>query len=879
MSKLRIYELAKELGVENKAVIAKAEALGMEGKASHSNTLSDDEAAQLRRAFIRQAMGAADATTVRTNAKGETIIQRREGNIIRRRRGGEERPASAEPALEVAIESEDSTNVSSAIQQPEAAPEPSVEPIVNESSNGVDHSTITTSQVALKEEPQPEPVAKIVPEKEPTPVAPEPEKVRPGGARILGKIALPAPTVRREEPVSRSAPGTVSAAVGRKTSEASTEDDSDESRRPKKDLKGGRKNRRVEFSRGELVDYDNFRSHRKSKSGKGARDRDREDELNQEAAKQVAPTKASKKVVKIDEVITVGNLAKAMSLKSSEVIAKLLQLGVMATINQVIDYDTATILASEFGYQVESISLSQSLQVEEEGQQDANKLVWRPPVVTVMGHVDHGKTTLLDTIRQASVAKKEFGGITQHIGAYIVKLPDGKSITFIDTPGHEAFSAMRARGSKVTDMVVLVVAANDGVMPQTIEALNHAKAAEVPIVVAVNKIDVPGVNPDRIKSQLAEHGLQPEEWGGDTMYFHVSALKNQGVDKLLEGLLLLAEMKELKANPDRRAKGIVLESKQDRGRGIVSTVLIQQGTLRVGDIFVAGSEFGRVRNMTDHNRDNLETAGPSTPVEITGFGGIPVTGDDFFVVENEARAREVSETRAEKRKLKEQAASGGKVSLEEFAKMAAQAGIPELNVILKADVQGSLEAVEASLMKLPTDKVRVKVVHAGVGGITESDLQLAVASKSIIVGFCVRADSRVSSDAEQSGIEIRFYRVIYDLLDDVRKAMAGLLAPIKKENQIGRVEVREVFNLSKVGTVAGSMVTQGLVRRNANARLLRDNVVVFEGKISGLKRFKDDAREVKEGLECGLSLANFNDIKVGDVVEVFEVEEIAATLE
>lgn len=868
MSKLRIYELAKELGVDNKAVILKAEALGMEGKASHSNTLSDEEVAQLRRAFIRQAIGGSEATIVRTNSKGETVTQRRDGNIIRRRRGGEEKVSVVEEPISAPVEVVTEVSSSETIQ--EVQRENSDEVISNHAS--IESNALAEPAVELKE-PEPSQEVPVAATEVSTPTEPE-KTTRPGGARVLGKIVLPqAP--RREEVAPRvsqaSAPG-----LQRRAEVVSDEDE--QNRKAKKDIKGGRKTRKVEFSRGELVDYDNFRSHRKARGGKG-RDRKEDETENQEAAQKAAPTKSSKRVIKVDEVVTVGNLAKEMSLKVSEVVAKLLQLGVMATINQVLDFDTATIVASEFGYQVESVSLLQSLQVEEEGQQDATKLVPRPPVVTVMGHVDHGKTTLLDTIREASVAKKEFGGITQHIGAYTVKLPGDKAITFIDTPGHEAFSAMRARGAKVTDIVILVVAANDGVMPQTIEALNHAKAADVPIIVAVNKIDVYGSTPDRIKTQLAEHGLQPEEWGGDTMYYHVSALKNEGVDKLLEGVMLLAEMKELKANPDRRAKGIVLESRQDRGRGIVATVLVQQGTLKNGDLFVAGSEYGRVRTMIDDHHTVLKAATPSMPVEITGLSGIPVTGDDFFVVENEARAKEVASARSQMHKLKEQAASGAKVSLEEFSKMATQATLPELNIILKVDVQGSLEAVKSSLERLPSDKVKVKVLHSGVGGITESDLQLALASRSIIVGFCVRADSRVAGEAEQMGLEIRFYRVIYNLIEDIRKAMAGLLAPLKKENILGQAQVREVFNISKTGTVAGCMVSQGLVRRSANARLLRDNIVVHEGKLSGLKRFKEDAREVKEGTECGISLANYNDVKVGDLIEVFEVQEFAATLE
>jgi translation initiation factor IF-2 len=431
----------------------------------------------------------------------------------------------------------------------------------------------------------------------------------------------------------------------------------------------------------------------------------------------------------------------------------------------------------------------------------------------------------------------------------------------------------------VTDIVVLVVAADDGVMPQTKEAINHAQAAKVPIVVAVNKMDKQDANPDRVKTQLAELGLQPEDWGGDTMFFPISALRGDGIESLLEGILLLAEVKELKANPNRRAKGTVIESRQDRGRGVVATVLVQAGTLRVGDIFVSGAEYGRVRTMSDYRGERSEQAGPSTPVEITGLNGMPASGDDFFVVESEADAREVAGNRAEVKASRERALASGPISLEEFAKRATNQAAQELNVILKADVQGSVEAVKHSIERLSGDKVKVRVLHAAVGGVNESDVQLAIASRAIIVGFGVRAEQRAMADAEQSGIEIRFYRVIYELLDDVKKAMVGLLEPIKQESGLGRVEVRETFTVPKIGTIAGCYVTGGIIKRNAHARLLRDNRVIHEGKLGSLRRFKDDVKEVQAGFECGIGLDGFNDVKIGDVIEVFEIKEIEATLD
>jgi translation initiation factor IF-2 len=568
-----------------------------------------------------------------------------------------------------------------------------------------------------------------------------------------------------------------------------------------------------------------------------------------------------------------------MSLKSGEVIAKLLSLGVLATINHAIDKDTAQIVADELGYEVKHVEFNEQDIIQDVAEESEGDLKPRAPVVTVMGHVDHGKTSLLDKVRSSSVAAKEAGGITQHIGAYSVTTEGGKQITFIDTPGHAAFTAMRARGAQVTDIVVLVVAADDGVMPQTREAINHAQAAKVPIVVAVNKMDKQDANPDKVRTQLAEYGLQPEDWGGDTMFFPVSALKGDGIKELLEGLLLLAEVKELKANPDRRAKGTVIESRQDRGRGVVATVLVQAGTLRVGDVFVSGSEFGRVRTMSDYKGQKLESAGPSVPVEITGLNGMPESGDDFIVMESEADAREVSSNRAQLKEQQQRSLAAGPISLEEFAKRASSQAAQELNVILKADVQGSVEAVRESIEKLSGEKVKVRVLHSAVGGINESDIQLAIASRAIIVGFGVRAEPRAMADAEQSGVEIRFYRVIYELLEDIKKAMVGLLDPIRQESSLGRVEVRETFSIPKVGVIAGCYVTGGLVRRNANARLLRDNRVIHEGKMSSLKRFKDDVREVQAGFECGIGLEGFNDVKIGDVVEVFEYKEIAPTLE
>lgn len=875
---MRIYELAKELGVENRVIIARAAELGMVGKSSHSNSLDPAEADLIRRAIIRQAVGPAperEVVTTRVDkVTGETeaIVEKRKGNVIRRRRHAGPVPTEELSSGEEAAESAQAAAPSQSPSAEEAAPQTPTEP---ESEVAAAPTPIAEEQDETPEAAAPAPAAEES-ETAASPAAPATEgasavEVKPegttrklpagAGPRVIGRIELPPRRVPRPSEPRRPAP----------PSEAPRSPvfvGSDESEGGKG--RGRRaKGRKREIDRLDLLDYERREPRRGPKRQRESAQRREQPEAN--------AMRASKRVVKLGEGIMVGDLAKQMSLKAGEVIAKLMELGVMATINQVLDKDTAQIVAEEFEYQVESTEFNEEVALNIEPE-DPGLLKPRFPVVTVMGHVDHGKTSLLDAIRKTSVAAREHGGITQHIGAYTVRLDDERAVTFIDTPGHAAFTAMRARGAQVTDIVVLVVAADDGVMPQTIEAINHAKAAGVAICVAINKMDKPAVNPDRVKQQLAEHGVQPEEWGGDTMFFPVSALQGTGIRELLEGILLIAEVKELKANPDRRAAGAILEARQDRGRGTVATVLVQSGTLRVGDVFVAGAESGRVRSMMDDTGARLTEAGPSTAVEITGLNGMPTAGDDFQVVESESQARQVAASRTEKRKERERALASGPISLEEFAKRANNAAAAELPVILKADVHGSVEAVRDSLEQLSTDKVRVRVLHAAVGGVNESDVQLAIASSAIVVGFGVRAEPRVTEAAEQAGVELRFYRVIYELIDDVKKAMAGLLAPIQEEETLGRVEVRETFSIPKIGVIAGCFVIDGTVRRGAKIRLLRDSKVVYEGKMSSLKRFKDDVREVQAGYECGIGLEGYNDIKTGDMMEVYEVREVAATL-
>jgi translation initiation factor IF-2 len=609
---------------------------------------------------------------------------------------------------------------------------------------------------------------------------------------------------------------------------------------------------------------------RGAKGGRHGRD----DEAGEGGMTSTAPLVRE---ILVPETITVGDLAHRMSVKAAEVIKALMKLGTMVTINQVIDQETAMIVVEEMGHKAKAAKLDDpdAMLVEAEDVHSAEALP-RPPVVTVMGHVDHGKTSLLDTIRRARVASGEAGGITQHIGAYHVDTPKG-TITFLDTPGHEAFTAMRARGAKVTDIVVLVVAADDGVMPQTKEAIAHAKAGNVPLVVAINKIDKPDANPDRVKQELVAESVLPEEYGGDVQFVPVSAKTGQGIDDLLDAVLLQAEVLELKAPKDAPAKGIVIESRLDKGRGPVATVLVHSGTLKRGDVVLAGAVFGRVRAMTDENAKPVIEAGPAIPVEIQGLSDVPLAGEEVLALGDERKAREIALFRQGKfrdvKLAKQQAAK-----LENMFEQMGESGVKTLTLIIKADVQGSYEALSQALTKLSTDEVRVSIVHAGVGGITESDINLALAPKAVVIGFNVRADSQARKLAESSGVEIRYYNIIYEAVDDVKAAMSGMLAPEQKENRLGLVEVREVYRISKVGTVAGCYVLEGLVRRGAKVRVLRDNVVVHDGELDSLKRFKDDVREVKAGFECGLSIRNYNDIQQKDQLEVYEIVEVSRTL-
>jgi translation initiation factor IF-2 len=952
MSKIRVYELAKELGLENKALIDLCLQLGMDDKSSHSNSLSDDEAEKIRRFVIRRAVNEKGPSVREVNKEGHLLTESRlGGNVIRRRKKqGEEEDENAQPSRQIDLssvsnarelptlapdlaaekmsreaalrqadalfgpktakpteeeqqaasvdaetEEQPPAEMSAAEQQPAALPESSEAPVeAEETEQEAETEELSAAEQAepVTEETAPAADAESSAGDEAERLADVRRRHDIRAPKVLGKIELPV------KPVPAKKPATPSRTAAAATTEegASEADDESAGRRKKKgktvdrselagDPLGKRPKKKQILSKNDLLDYegdrDGWRTKKTKKKGKGEREL-----LNGQGSPEVGPTKQSKKVVKIPGHISVGELAKQMSLKVGEVMGVLMKLGTMAGINQLIDIDTATVVAAEFGFTTQNTDLDVEDVISGLNEIDApESLQLRPPVVTVMGHVDHGKTSLLDSIRKTSVTKGEFGGITQHIGAYNVVLAHGGSVTFLDTPGHEAFTAMRSRGAKVTDIVVLVVAADDGVMPQTIEAINHAKAAGVPIIVAVNKIDKEGANRDRVVNQLSEHGLIPEDWGGDTLVCNVSAHTKEGIDSLLENLHLQAEILELRANPNRRAVGTVIESKIDRGRGPVISVLVQNGTLKKGDVFVSGAMFGRVRALIADNGERVDDAGPSIPVEVLGAQGTPLSGDDFIVFESESQARSIAEQRLQGRRLKELAKGEGAMvgsaglTLERFSQMVTDsAELKELPLIVKADVQGSVEAVTEALLNLSNEEVKIKVVHKGVGAISENDVQLASASKAVLVGFNVRADSRAQQLIDIEALEVLYSRVIYDLVDMVNKAVNGLKAPVFREKTLGRVEVRQTFKVPRQGVVAGSYVLDGIVSRGAQVRLLRDSKVIYEGKMASLRRFKDDVREVSAGYECGIGIEGYSDIKDGDLIEVFKVEEVRASL-
>jgi len=866
MSKVRVYELAKEFGIENKEFIARLKTLGIAVK-SHSSTLEDSEVERVRREFA---------------AKGEMeVVEKRVKSTVIRRRAvrlpvGEapEAEEAAAPAPEAPVEPAEPAGKEEGAAKPEkeekdgipempgkaSLPEKTAETGIEEPQSAaaplVSEKAPAKPELPPRKEPDLSRQAQII--RRPEPAGAKPASRPPAAITPQTQIRKPAGPARSAGAEARGA-----AAEADKKGKKAVEVVMDSVAAKKKSMiKQGidKKDKRVRLREIEEEESPRWKGERKA--------------AVKMRKTEITTPKAIKRRIRISEAIRVGELAKQMSVRASDVINKLLGLGMMVTINQSIDVDAATLIAAEFGYQVEAVTAEYD-ELLQRVETEPRNLRPRAPVVTVMGHVDHGKTSLLDAIRQTNVIEGEAGGITQAIGAYHVHVKD-RDIVFLDTPGHEAFTAMRARGAKVTDIVVLVVAADDGVMEQTVEAINHSRSAGVPIIVAVNKIDKPNATPDRIKQELAQHNLMSEEWGGDALFAHISAKKKIGIENLLELILLQADVLELKADPDRPARGIVIEAKLDKGRGPVATVLIQEGTLREGDAFSARTEYGRVRAMIDDQGRRVKAAGPSMPVEVIGFSSVPQAGSEFIGVEDEKKARNISEYWIRKEREKELAASS-KITLEQLYQRIKE-GAKELNVILKADVQGSLEALTEALHKLSTDEIKLKLIHSSTGAITETDVMLASASDAIILGFRVRPDARVVEIAGKEGVEIKLYDIIYNAINDVRAAMEGLLEPEFREVVQGRAEVRETFRIVKVGTVAGCYVTDGKIPRSAGVRLVRDGVVVYDGKIASLKRFKDDAKEVTAGMECGLGIEGYNDIRTGDVIEAYITEQIERRL-
>jgi translation initiation factor IF-2 len=858
-AKIRVYELAKEFGMAPKALVAKVRTLGVE-VANHMSNLDGADADRVRRAIERE--------------RQESLVEERLSDTVIRRRSrsaGAARPATAQPAPPPS-QGEMAPPAPAPEMPPVTAPapapgEPEATASVAEAHASLVSEATAEAMPAGAEEPAGAAPAEVAPEAETEPI------LLPGEARLMTPppvpVKIPQPVVTGSAATGQfiQLPGLVAREAG--VPKIEIKDRDEELRR---------------MGRGSLISRGpggrDWRAPGAPGQRPGGPPRKKVAMAGKKLKQTLITTPAEhKRVIRMGESIGVADLAQKMGVKGNEVVKKLWALGMMGVnINQNIEFDAASLIATEFGYQVESTAFNEE-EVISEGQVDDNPedLQPRAPVVTVMGHVDHGKTSLLDAIRKANVAGGEAGGITQHIGAYRVHTPQG-DVVFLDTPGHEAFTAMRARGAQMTDIVVIVVAAEEGPMPQTIEAIKHAQAAEVPILVAINKIDKPGANPAMVKTRLMEQRLVGEEMGGETIYVEVSAKTKQGIDRLLEMLALQAEVLELKANPKKAAKGHVVEARLDRGRGAIATVLVKEGTLRVGDLVVAGEAYGKLRAMLGDKGQNISEAPPSTPVELLGLDGVPEAGEIFNVVADEKSAKALVEHRRELRKRKE-ASSNTRVSLENILEKIKLGEVKEVRIVLKADVQGSVEAISNALRNLSTPTVGVNVISAGVGGITESDVTLAKASAAIVVGFNVRPAGKSRALADQEGVDIKLYQIIYDAIDDVKKAMLGMLSPVTKEKVLGRAEVRQVFHITKAGTVAGCTVVDGKVTRRSHVRLIRDSVVVHTGRLSSLRRFKEDASEVTHGYECGIGIENYGDVKEGDIIEAFEVESIAAVLD
>ncbi len=900
MSRVRIFELASEVGMKSTELADKLISLGYPIK-GFSSTVDEDMAADIRRKVLGHGQVAVTDEHIHMKKK-EPVGSVRKTTVVRRRSKAQKEDVARK--LEEEMVAEDVAEVAAPVLHEDSAvaEDGLAEPVNIDDRDAVIPADSLVGEVVVQEVVEAGAVNKSGDEKDVTAQAvseqdhqvevevkiKEPEEIKraKGLAKVVGQVQIQVqperkrpirkPTRTRPKPkAAASEPSAVPVVErdgerGKKKGKRVVTIESQEESRGKRGAKGKKERRQINFSRGGDSEFMRPRRGR-HKKGSGSRKRDISLPLAQEM-------KAIKKRIRVVETISVGELAKRMGVKAGAVIAKLMGLGVMATLNQALDVETAILVATDFGYEVEQAMTGEleieALHVLED--KNGGEGESRPPVVTVMGHVDHGKTSILDAIRKADVAEGEAGGITQHIGAYYVKAPSG-DLTFIDTPGHAAFTEMRSRGAKVTDIVVLVVAADDGVMEQTKEAISHAKAAEVPIVVAVNKIDKDNAEPERIKRELGEFGLLPEEWGGDTIFCETSAKQGIGIEALLENVQLLAEILELKADPNRKARGTVIEAQLHKGRGAVATVLVQEGTLRVGDYFVAGMFSGKVRMLINERGGTVKEASPSMPVEVQGISGVPRAGDEFVVVPGEKMAKSVASARQLKVRESE-LGSVSKVSLDNLFEKMAEQEVQELRVVLRSDVQGTLQAFGQAAEKLSTDVIRVRVLHEGTGSITENDIHLAAASDAIIIGFNVRPSVKVKDLAGQEGVDVRSYDVIYHALEDIEKAMLGMLAPIFEERVIGTAEVRETFHVPKIGTIAGCAVLDGRIERSAGVRVLRDGVVMYTGQISSLKRFKDDVKEVLTGYECGIGVENFNDIKVGDHLEAFVMDEVAASL-
>lgn len=898
MAKMRVYELAKELKVDNKELVRLLVEMDLDVR-NHMSTLTPDEVQA-----VRDKYKAERSEVVEEKRVTKRVIRRRRKKIVAKPEPEPvpepepEAPAETKAAAEAQPPAEPETPA----PEPEPAPEPpaaaeapaEAQPPAEPETPAPEAETPPAEATAAAEA-QPEPAgetaadqaeakAEVKDETKPAKDEAKPAKKKPAKrrkdtpARIISRPTEPVAPMITQRPKRGPRP----ARPGRPLRPGQQPPPP-----PAPDKLEGRRARRKKSKRGGRIPDDEFLMSKASSRRKEIKNRAdlydgwqrrgrRRGGAKKTRKTELTQPKAIKRRIKVGEAITVGELAKRMGVKAAEVVGRLMTMGMMVTLNQTIDIEDATLVASEFGFEVERVSFEEQ-DILERPEDKPEDLKPRPPVATVMGHVDHGKTSLLDAIRKSRVAEGEAGGITQQIGAYDVHLDDGSHVIFVDTPGHEAFTEMRARGAKVTDVVVLVVAADDGVMEQTREAINHCRAAEVPMLVAVNKIDKPGADPDRVRRELSELDLVPEDWGGDTIFVNVSAKTGEGVDELLEMLGLQSELLELKANANKPAIGHVLEASLDKGRGALATVLVQEGTLRVGDCFVSGVYAGKVRAMFNDQGQRVDEAGPSIPVEVQGFGGVPEAGDDFAVVDTDKQAKQIANHRMTK-KREAQLSAKTALTLEGVLDQMSEGQKKELNLVVKADTRGSVEALVAALSKLGNEEVKVSIIHEATGAITESDVMLAAASAAIIIGFNVRPTGKVSEVAEAENVEIRTYEVIYHVIDEVIAALTGMLAPVLSEEVIGRAEVRDTFKVPKAGVIAGSSVQEGRIVRGSPARLLRDGVVVATSKVSSLRRFKDDVKEVTEGFECGIGLENFNDIKIGDQIEVFEIRETAAEL-